>query len=58
MGTNAVTLPNEKNETSRSVHHALQLREQSARKTDEERTCIINTREDKRLNQAFNSKRI
>jgi hypothetical protein len=38
MGTNAVTLPNTNNETSRSVHHALQLRDQSARKTDEERT--------------------
>ena len=37
MGTNAVTLSNTKNETSRSVNHALQLREQSARKADEER---------------------
>ncbi len=58
MVTNAVTLTNAKNETSRSVHHALQLREQSARKTDEERKGIINTREDKRLNQALSNKRI
>ena len=47
-----------KNKTSRSVHHALQLREQSARVADEERTGIINAREDKRLNQARGSKRI
>ena len=53
MGTSAVTLSNTKNETSRSVHHALQLREQSARMADEERTGIINAREDKRLNQAL-----
>jgi hypothetical protein len=58
MGTNAVTLSNTKNETSRSVHHALQLREQSARKADKDRTGIINAREDKRLNQALISKRI
>jgi hypothetical protein len=38
MGTNAVSLPHTKNETSGSVYHALQLREQSARKTNEERT--------------------
>jgi hypothetical protein len=55
MGTNAVFLPNTKNETSRSV---LQLRKQSAKKTEVERTGIINAREDKRLNQALNSKRI
>ena len=47
-----------KNKTSRSVHHALQLREQSARVADEERTGIINAREDKRLYQALGSKRI
>ena len=58
MGMNAVTLSNTKNETSRSVHHAMQLREQSARKVDEERTSIINAREDKILNQALSSKRI
>ena len=58
MGTSAVTLSNTKNETSRSVHHALQLREQSARKADKDRTGIINAREDKRLNQALISKRI
>ncbi len=58
MGTNAVSLPHTKNETSGSVYHALQLREQSARKTNEERTCIVNTREDERLNKALSSKRI
>jgi hypothetical protein len=36
----------------------LQLREQSARKTSEERTGIVNAREDKRLNKALGSKRI
>ena len=49
MGTNAITLPNTKNKTSGRVHHALQLREQSVREADEERTGIIDTREDKRL---------
>jgi hypothetical protein len=58
MGANAVTLPNTKNETSGRVHHALQLREQSVREADEERTGIINTREDKRLNEALGGKRI
>ncbi len=58
MGTNAVSLPHTKNETSGSVYHALQLREQSARKTSEERTGIVNAREDKRLNKALSSKRI
>jgi hypothetical protein len=58
MGTNAVSLPHTKNETSGSVYHALQLREQSARKTNEKRTGIVNAREDKRLNQALSSKRI
>jgi hypothetical protein len=58
MGRNAVTLPHTKNESSRSVYHALQLTEQSARKTNEERTGIVNAKEDKRLNQALSSKRI
>ena len=58
MGTNAVSLPHTKNETSGSVYHALQLREQSARKTNEERTGIVNTRENERLNKALSSKRI
>jgi hypothetical protein len=40
MGTNAVSLPHTKNETSGSIYHALQLREQSARKTGEKRTGI------------------
>ena len=57
MGTNAVTLSNTKNETSRSVHHALQLREQSVREA-KEGTGIIDTREDKRLNEALGGKRI
>jgi hypothetical protein len=54
----SINLPSTRNETSRSVHNALQLREQSARKVDEERTSIINAREDKILNQALSSKRI
>jgi hypothetical protein len=58
MGTNAVSLPHTKNETSGSIYQALQLREQSARKTSEERTGIVNSREDKRLNKALSSKRI
>jgi hypothetical protein len=58
MGTNAVTLPSTKNETSGRVHHALQLREQSVREADEERTGIINASEDKRLNQVHSGKRI
>jgi hypothetical protein len=58
MGTNAVTLPNTKNETCGRVNHALQLREQSVREAKEERTGITNAREDKRLNQALSGKRI
>ena len=57
MGTSAVTLSNTKNETSRSVHHALQLREQSVREA-KEGTGIIDTREDKRLNEALGGMRI
>ena len=54
----SINLPSTRNETSRSVHNALQLREQSAKMADEERTGIINAREDKRLNQALSGKRI
>ena len=54
----SINLPSTRNETSRSVHNALQLREQSVREADEERTGIINTREDKRLNEALGGKRI
>ena len=57
MGANAVTLPNTKNETSGRVHHALQLREQSVREA-KEGTGIIDTREDKRLNEALGGMRI